>query len=76
MTEEKLPSTDLITLTRYVFIAGVCVDIVIDSRRHILAEQHRLGASATGDLTMLLNAIELTSKFISNNVRKARLLNL
>lgn len=49
---------------------------LITLTRHILAEQHRLGPAATGDLTMLLNAIQLTSKFISTNVRKARLLNL
>jgi fructose-1,6-bisphosphatase I len=76
MTEENLPSTDLITLTRYVFIVDVYTKLGIDSSRHILAEQSRLGAAATGDLTMLLNAIQLTSKFISTNVRKARLLNL
>jgi len=49
---------------------------LITLTRHILAEQSRLGAAATGDLTMLLNAIQLTSKFISTNVRKARLINL
>ncbi|KAG9056563.1 Fructose-1,6-bisphosphatase [Serendipita sp. 407] len=59
ISEETLPPTDLITLTR-----------------HILAEQSRLGSRATGDLTMLLNAIQLTSKFIATNVRKARLINL
>ncbi|PVF99788.1 putative FBP1-fructose-1,6-bisphosphatase [Serendipita vermifera] len=49
---------------------------LITLTRHILAEQHRLGTAATGDLTMLLNAIQLTSKFIATNVRKARLINL
>ena len=44
--------------------------------RHILADQLRLGPAATGDLTLLLNAIQLTSKFIATNVRKARLINL
>ena len=44
--------------------------------RHILADQIRLGPAATGDLTLLLNAIQLTSKFIATNVRKARLINL
>lgn len=44
--------------------------------RHILSDQLRLGPAATGDLTLLLNAIELTSKFIATNVRKARLINL
>ena len=36
----------------------------------------RLGTTATGDLTLLLNAIQVTSKFIATNVRKARLINL
>lgn len=49
---------------------------LITLTRHILAEQNRLGSRATGDLTMLLNAIQLTSKFIATNVRKARLINL
>jgi fructose-1,6-bisphosphatase I len=44
--------------------------------RHVLSEQIRLGASASGDLTLLINAIEFTSKFIASNVRKARLINL
>jgi hypothetical protein len=43
---------------------------------HVLGEQIRLGAAATGDLTLLLNAIQLTSKFIATNVRRARLINL
>ena len=43
---------------------------------HVLAEQIRLGVAATGDLTLLLNAIQLTSKFIATNVRRARLINL
>jgi len=59
MTEEAVPSTDLITLTR-----------------HVLLDQMRLGASATGDLTLLLTAIQVTSKFIATNVRRARLINL
>ena len=36
----------------------------------------RLGTTETGDLTLLLNAIQVTSKFIATNVRKARLINL
>lgn len=44
--------------------------------RHVLTEGYRLGAQATGDLTLLLTAIQLTSKFIATNVRKARLINL
>jgi hypothetical protein len=43
---------------------------------HVLQDQMRLGAGATGDLTLLLTAIQVTSKFIATNVRKARLINL
>lgn len=43
---------------------------------HVLSDQLRLGAAATGDLTLLLTAIQVTSKFIATNVRKARLINL
>ncbi|KAH9005342.1 hypothetical protein EDB86DRAFT_3188654, partial [Lactarius hatsudake] len=42
----------------------------------VLAEQIHLGPAASGDLTLLLNAIQLTSKFIATNVRRARLINL
>jgi len=49
---------------------------LITLTRHVLSEQFRLGEAATGDLTFLLNAIQLTSKFIATNVRKARLINL
>jgi len=49
---------------------------IITLTRHILSEQNRLGIAATGDLTLLLNAIQTTSKFIATNVRKARLINL
>ncbi|THH10208.1 hypothetical protein EW145_g1490 [Phellinidium pouzarii] len=49
---------------------------IITLTRHILSDQLRLGAAATGDLTLLLNAIQTTSKFIATNVRKARLINL
>jgi len=49
---------------------------LITLTRHVLSEQLRLGASATGDLTLLLTAIQVTSKFIATNVRKARLINL
>jgi len=49
---------------------------LITLTRHILNDQLRLGPAATGDLTLLLNAIQVTSKFIATNVRKARLINL
>src|ERR1700742_5243503 len=43
---------------------------------HVLNSQFRTSSAATGDLTLLLTAIQLTSKFIATNVRKARLINL
>ncbi|KAI0302042.1 fructose-1,6-bisphosphatase [Russula brevipes] len=49
---------------------------ILTLTRHILSEQIRLGPAATGDMTLLINAIEFTSKFIASNVRKARLINL
>ncbi|KAH9180554.1 fructose-1,6-bisphosphatase class 1/Sedoheputulose-1,7-bisphosphatase [Lactarius sanguifluus] len=49
---------------------------IITLTRHVLAEQIHLGPAASGDLTLLLNAIQLTSKFIATNVRRARLINL
>jgi fructose-1,6-bisphosphatase I len=42
----------------------------------VLNDQINLGTQATGDLTLLLTAIQTTSKFIATNVRKARLINL
>ncbi|KAI0332135.1 fructose-1,6-bisphosphatase [Cubamyces sp. BRFM 1775] len=49
---------------------------LITLTRHVLSDQFSLGAAATGDLTLLLTAIQTTSKFIATNVRKARLINL
>lgn len=49
---------------------------LITLTRHVLSEQFRLGSAATGDLTLLLTAIQVTSKFLAHNVRKARLINL
>jgi len=49
---------------------------IITLTRHVLHDQFRLGVAATGDLTLLLTAIQTTSKFIATNVRKARLINL
>lgn len=49
---------------------------LITLTRHVLSDQLRLGELATGDLTLLLTAIQVTSKFIATNVRKARLINL
>lgn len=49
---------------------------LITLTRHVLHDQMRLGADTTGDLTLLLTAIQVTSKFIATNVRRARLINL
>ncbi|KAH0830571.1 fructose-1,6-bisphosphatase class 1/Sedoheputulose-1,7-bisphosphatase [Lanmaoa asiatica] len=49
---------------------------LITLTRHVLHDQLRLGPAATGDLTLLLTAIQVTSKFIATNVRRARLINL
>ncbi|ODO08956.1 fructose-1,6-bisphosphatase I [Cryptococcus wingfieldii CBS 7118] len=49
---------------------------LITLTRHILSQQRALGVDASGDLTMLLIAIQVTSKYIATNVRKARLINL
>ena len=49
---------------------------LITLTRHILSQQSALGAKASGDLTMLLIGIQVTSKYIASNVRKARLINL
>ncbi|CAG8782074.1 32577_t:CDS:2, partial [Racocetra persica] len=44
---------------------------IITLTRHVLDEQRR-HKDATGDLTLLLNAIQLGCKFVATNVRKAR----
>ncbi|KAI0928905.1 Fructose-1,6-bisphosphatase [Taiwanofungus camphoratus] len=49
---------------------------IITLTRHVLSDQFSLGPATTGDLTLLLTAIQTTSKFIATNVRKARLINL
>ncbi|CAJ0830567.1 12073_t:CDS:2 [Entrophospora sp. SA101] len=48
---------------------------IITLTRHVLDEQRKY-KDASGDLTTLLNAIQLGCKFVATNVRKARLLNL
>jgi len=78
--EQQPPSTEIITLTRYVSNLYLLTSSILTILRvlssHILSEQIRLGAAATGDLTLLLNSIGFASKFIANNVRRARLINL
>jgi len=49
---------------------------LITLTRHVLNDQFQLKSAASGDLTLLLTAIQVTSKFIATNVRKARLINL
>ncbi|KAK1924449.1 fructose-bisphosphatase [Papiliotrema laurentii] len=49
---------------------------LITLTRHILSQQQALGEAASGDLTLLLIGIQVTSKYIASNVRKARLINL
>ena len=44
--------------------------------KHILLEQAKLGAKASGDFSILLNAIQFTCKFIAHNIRRANLLSL
>lgn len=78
--EQHPPSTEIITLTRcvsnlYLFTSSILTILHVLSS-HILSEQIRLGVAATGDLTLLLNSIGFASKFIANNVRRARLINL
>lgn len=73
---DEVPSTDLITLTRFVASIPLLLPLTVTVSRHVLHDQLRLGAAATGDLTLLLTAIQVTSKFIATNVRKARLINL
>jgi len=48
---------------------------IITLTRYVLDEQ-RQHKDASGDLTLLLNAVQLGCKFVATNVRKARLLNL
>ncbi|KAL1762219.1 fructose-1,6-bisphosphatase class 1/Sedoheputulose-1,7-bisphosphatase [Schizophyllum commune] len=50
--------------------------VTCSERDLLLPGSIRLGPKATGDLTLLLTAIQTTCKFIATNVRKARLINL
>jgi len=49
---------------------------IVTLTSHTLQQQASLGDKATGDLTLLLQAIQTTCKTIAMNVRRARLLNL
>lgn len=44
--------------------------------RFILTSQKNVAPQATGDLTLLLNALQFAFKFIAKNIRKAELINL
>ncbi|ORY83305.1 fructose-1,6-bisphosphatase class 1/Sedoheputulose-1,7-bisphosphatase [Protomyces lactucae-debilis] len=44
--------------------------------KHFLQEQQQAGSKATGDFTILLNAIQFTCKVIAHNIRRANLLSL
>lgn len=54
---------------------NVETDIVTLSR-FILEEQHTVAPQATGELTLLLNALQFAFKFIAHNIRRAELVNL
>jgi fructose-1,6-bisphosphatase I len=76
MSEQAPPSAEIVTLTRCERTGEMRVTPLTTSLSHTLNSQAKLGASASGDLTILLTAIQTTCKFISTNVRRARLLNL
>lgn len=44
--------------------------------RFIIEEQQRLAPEATGELTLLLNALQYAFKFIAHTIRRAELVNL
>lgn len=54
---------------------NVDTDIVTLSR-FIIQEQLRVAPKATGELSLLLNALQFSFKFIAHNIRKAELVNL
>ena len=80
--EEPTVSAKITTLTAFAFTAPFHSrrDDEAKTRtrasRHTLANQVELGPTATGDLTLLLTAIQTTCRFIAHNVRRAKLVNL
>mgnify|MGYP001123173807 CR=1 FL=1 len=49
---------------------------IITLTRFILEEQKNFAPTATGELTLLLNALQFAFKFIAHNIRRAELINL
>ncbi|KAI5481906.1 mitogen-activated protein kinase kinase kinase 13 [Pseudohyphozyma bogoriensis] len=49
---------------------------IVTLTSHVLESQQHAGTEATGDLTLLLTAIQTTCKFIATNGKRASLLNL
>ncbi|KAM0753581.1 inositol phosphatase [Meredithblackwellia eburnea MCA 4105] len=49
---------------------------IVTLTSHVLEGQHAVGAAATGDLTLLLSAVQTTCKVSTLTVRRASLLNL
>lgn len=49
---------------------------IITLTRFILQEQRNLAPTATGELSLLLNALQFAFKFIAHNIRRAELVNL
>ncbi|EGV64667.1 Fructose-1,6-bisphosphatase [Yamadazyma tenuis] len=49
---------------------------IITLSRFIIQEQIKLAPQATGELSLLLNALQFAFKFIAHNIRRAELVNL
>lgn len=49
---------------------------IITLTRFILQEQQTVAPTATGELSLLLNALQFAFKFIAHNIRRAELVNL
>ena len=49
---------------------------IITLTRFILQEQQNVAPTATGELSLLLNALQFAFKFIAHNIRRAELVNL
>jgi hypothetical protein len=72
-----IDSTIISNSKEYLMAAYDISTEIVTLTSHVLQAQHSgLDAEATGDLTILLTAIQTTCKFIATNVRRAGLLNL